>query len=272
MEQSTHPPSPARTGRRRLYLMRHGHVDYFKPGLTDPRQVPLTEEGQGQARATAATLAPVPFDFALCSGLPRTRETAEIVLAAQDAASPDVPVLGEDLRFEELKSGWIKAGSREELAARLAYCFDDAHDANARFLPDGESFGEAEARIVDGLTAIVTQGQWKTGLLVAHEGVNRLILGWACGGGLATIGAFEQDLCAVNVIDFDITPAEAVRDQHVDTPRAARNGVQVERAILKLVNVTAYDPVKEGLRKTCLEHLFDIDFGASRPPRPARSA
>jgi len=264
MDHNSTPTPNAATGRRRLYLMRHGHVDYFAAGLSDPRQVPLTKEGQSQARATATALANVPFDFAVCSGLPRTRETAQLVLAEQKASGDRVPALEEDLRFEELKSGWIKAGSREELAARLAYCFDDAHDPNARFLPDGESFGEAEARIVDGLTSMLTQGAWKTGLLVAHEGVNRLILGWASGGGLATIGAFEQDLCAVNIIDFDITPAQTNSEAR---PRSAANGVQVERAILKLVNVTAYDPVKEGLRKTCLEHLFDVDFGASRPPR-----
>ena len=92
---------------------------------------------------------------------------------------------------------------------------------------------------------------------MAHEGVNRILLGWACGGGLASIGAFEQDLCCINVIDVDITPAP-------------QGGVQIERAIIKALNITPYDYVKGGLPRTSLEHLFDVDFGGARP-RPADS-
>lgn len=247
---------PASTGRRRLYLMRHGHVDYFAPSLSDPRQVDLTDEGRAQAEAASLALAHVKFDVALCSGLPRTVQTATIILNNQQAE--ERPELKEDLRFEEVKSGWLKAGSREELAARLAFCFDDAGAPDARFLPDGETFECAEARSTEGLTQFLTTGTWKTGLLVAHEGINRILLSWCTRGGLRTIGAFEQDLCAVNIIDFDITPAPT------------GEGVQVERAILKLMNVTPYDIVKQGLPRTCLEHLFDVDFGASRPPRPEK--
>ena len=55
------------SGRRRIYLMRHGHVDYFAPGLTDPRGVPLTDEGVGQANAAGDALQHVEFDFAIHS-------------------------------------------------------------------------------------------------------------------------------------------------------------------------------------------------------------
>lgn len=237
-------------GRRRIYLMRHGHVDYFDPALTDPRQVALTEEGRKQAQAARDALRHIAFDLALFSGLPRTRETAEIVLAAH---GKEAPPLTAEPGFEELKSGWIQAVSREELAARLAFCFDDAASEGASFLPDGEVFADAEARVVRAIEETVLQRDWKTALIVAHEGVNRLVLGWACGGGLKSVAAFEQDLCCVNIIDVDVTPAED------------GEGLQVERAILKAVNVTPYDYVKGGLPRTSLEHLFDVDFGGVRP-------
>lgn len=240
-------------GRRRLYLMRHGHVDYFAPGLTDPKRAVLTEEGRRQAQAARDALRHIRFDFAACSGLPRARETAEIVLAANQS---DVQLIDED-GFQELQSGWLQAKSREELAARLAFCFDDAASAGARFLPDGESFADAERRITAAIDRIIRARVWKQGLLVAHEGVNRIVLGWATRGGLATIASFEQDLGCVNVIDIDVTPA----------PAGA--GLNVERAIIKSMNITPYDYVKEGLSRTSLEHLFDVDFGASRPSRPA---
>lgn len=239
-------------GRRRIYLMRHGHVDYFAPGLTDPRHVPLTEQGREQAMAARDALAQINFDFAVYSGLPRTLETAEIVLGNRDD-KPEL-TLAEDL--EELKSGWLEAKSREELAARLAYSFDAADEPEARFLPDGELFGEAQSRITEALNGLITQNHWRCALIVAHEGVNRIALGWACGGGLKTIASFEQDLACVNVIDIDVTP------------RPDSSGLQVERALLKAVNVTPYDFVKHGLSRSSLEHLFDVDFGGPRPPQP----
>jgi probable phosphoglycerate mutase len=238
-----------RTGRRRLFLMRHGHVDYFAPGITDPRTVPLTETGREQAAAAREALRSVEFDLAVHSGLPRTVETAAIVLEGREIkAHPEAGL-------EELKSGWLVAESREELAARLAFSFDDAHEKDARFLPDGESFEDAQRRITAAMARLIDENDWRTGLIVAHEGVNRIILGWACGGGLRTIGAFEQDLACINVIDLDITAREGAP------------GLQIERALLKAVNVTPYDYLKGGLPRTSLEHLFGVDFGRGRPPR-----
>lgn len=236
------------TGRRRVYLMRHGHVDYFAPGLSDPRSVVLTDLGRAQAAAAREALAGIDFDIAVHSGLPRTIETAGIVLEGRAG-----PTAAAEPGLEELKSGWLLADSREELAARLAFCFDAAGNPGARFLPDGEGFADAEARITGAMEHLITRALWKTALIVAHEGVNRILLGWATGGGLATIGAFEQDLACINVIDLDVTAREL-------TP-----GLKIERAILKSVNVTPYDYVKAGLPKTSLEHLFDVDFGRGRP-------
>ena len=87
------------TGRRRIYLMRHGHVDYFAPDITDPRTVPLTQEGRKQAAAARDALHNIEFDFAVCSGLPRTEETAKIILAAHEK-SPEL-LIAEGL--EEIK-------------------------------------------------------------------------------------------------------------------------------------------------------------------------
>lgn len=239
-------------GRRRIYLMRHGHVDYFAPGLTDPRTVPLTDEGREQAGAAGEALRHARFDIAVYSGLPRTRETAEIVLSKNESPPPLIAHEG----LEEVKSGWVRAKSREELAARLAYSFDGAEEPDARFLPGGETFAAAEARITAALRELVFEKDWRSALIVAHEGVNRIALGWACGGGLATIAAFEQDLCCINLIDVDVTPSES------------GDGLQIERMAIKALNVTTYDYVKKGLSRSSLEHLFDVDFGGLRPRTP----
>ncbi|NNE42475.1 MAG: histidine phosphatase family protein [Marinicaulis sp.] len=232
--------------------MRHGHVDYFAVKSTQFREISLSPDGVEQAEAAALALKHIAFDIAVYSGLQRTRETAERVLAAQE----NPPKLIAEEGLEELKNGVVTASSRKELAAWLAYSFDSADEDGATFLPEGERFDSAENRIVAAFTEMVTNGDWKSALVVAHEGVNRILLGWACGGGLATISAFDQDLAGVNVIDVDITP------------NAAGDGLQVERAIIKALNVTPYDYTKSGLPRTSLEHLFDIDWNGPRPKRP----
>ena len=244
--------SKDRTGRRRLYLMRHGHVNYFDVAVEDFSQVPLTEEGQGQARSAGIALSGIDFDHAFHSGLPRTRETLDWVLKANEFGVESDPVaIG---GFEELRGGQVIVKTQTELAARLAFSFDAAAEEGASFLPGGELFADAERRIVESLRVLIEDHAWKRAILVAHEGVNRILLAHLTGGGLGALGHFEQDLCGINVLDFDVTENE-------------EGALTVERVILKAVNVTAHDPIKQGLPRTSLEHLFGIDFGGARPPR-----
>jgi len=65
-----------------LYFMRHAQTNYNLLGLCndDPtRDVHLTEAGIAQARAAAEHLRRVQLDMLVCSQLPRTRQTAEII-------------------------------------------------------------------------------------------------------------------------------------------------------------------------------------------------
>ena len=84
---------PGTKNRRRVFLMRHGEVDYrgLDGKLVNPKMVTLTENGQGQARAAAAMLTGVEIDKAVCSGLPRTRMTAELVLNGRGPARRSTP-------------------------------------------------------------------------------------------------------------------------------------------------------------------------------------
>src|SRR5262245_14668186 len=83
--------------RRRVYLMRHGDVDYFDPTGRPfrPETVPLNADGRRQADAAARALAEVPFDLAVTSGLLRAAETAQLVLAGRQVPSEVRPQLRE---------------------------------------------------------------------------------------------------------------------------------------------------------------------------------
>src|SRR5436190_2191153 len=57
--------------RRRLFLMRHGEVNYFEQGRPAPPEgVHLNEQGRAQATAAAHALADVSFDRVVTSVLP----------------------------------------------------------------------------------------------------------------------------------------------------------------------------------------------------------
>lgn len=236
---------PGTVGRRRIYLMRHGHVDYagsLKAGL-QLEEVPLTDRGHDEARAAGLALAHVEFDHAICSGLTRARETAEHVLNLQDR--DDAPGLQEDLDFREIRGGGrmrAKIHDPMELSREIAEQFSHADEPGARMTEAGEEFAAAHERAVAALEKALADPSWHTGLIVAHEGINRLILSWATGAGLAASGAFEQDTGCVNVIDLDL---DVTDDGHL-----------VRRRIIKAVNLTPYNYMKHGMNLTSLEAIF----------------
>ena len=91
--------------RRRIYLMRHGSVDYFHADgtIAHPESVPLNAQGQAQAQAAGELFraSAVRFDRVVASGLPRTVETATRVLEA--AGQP--MAIGVDAALHEMRGG-----------------------------------------------------------------------------------------------------------------------------------------------------------------------
>jgi probable phosphoglycerate mutase len=223
-----------RTRRRRVYLMRHAEAQYVQPDGTrapDSRVVPLTERGRNEAAAMGALLADVPFDRAICSGLPRTRETAAIVLGERKLDLGIVPEL------EEIRGGDPIA--RAKLSpVDYAYAMFQAGEPGACYAA-GEPFQAFVDRVVPAFTAITNDPTWTTLLLVAHGGVNRAILTDITSASLKAFGAFEQDSACLNLIDVDTC---------LDTGA-------VLRRVLRGVNITAEDPIKKTRRLLTLEGM-----------------
>jgi probable phosphoglycerate mutase len=217
------PPS-----RRRLYLLRHGEVSYVEAGRpVPPESVPLNEHGRAQAAAAAQALADVQFDRVVVSGLPRTVETARIILGGRDLPIEVVPELHE-----------IRGGRFRHLPpAELRRTFVDA--LTRPLLPDdtfllGETFGAFRDRVLPAFRALLAGTSWRTMLAVLHGAVNRVILADVLGAELHGLGHIEQDACCINIVDFD----------------AADYG------IIRLCNYTPYNPLKVGLDLTTMERYF----------------
>lgn len=221
--------------RRRVYLMRHAEVSYFdgdgKPYR--PHTVPLTLAGREQAAAAARALAPVPLDRVVVSGLPRTLETAAIVVGER----PLTPEVYPDLR--EIESGRLADIPEADREAAIAGAFVHNLGRETRFL-GGETFGSLLDRAVPAFHALCAQPGWRHLLVVAHGGVNRALLLDALGAGVASFGALEQDPACINIVDVE----------------DAGPGGAPPRTIVRLMNYTPYNEQKLGLELTTMEQLF----------------
>jgi len=223
--------------RRRIYLFRHGDVSYVDDQgnrVADSTVVPLTQWGREQATMTGKALANIPFDRAVVSSFPRSVETAELILQGRDVAIEQNPA------FVEFQGN---ADYRTAIADlnEIAYSFKDAAVPGARYV-GGDSFEEVNARVVAALELVLAEPRWETLALVAHGGINRLVLGWAFGTGLHAFPAIDQNTCCFNVIDVDVHPETNA----------------VVRKMVRAMNVTAYDLAKEG------NHLLSLEQIAAR--------
>jgi probable phosphoglycerate mutase len=209
---------PGTRGRKRVYLMRHGEVSYQRPdGRTEfSTEVRLTDEGVEQARLMHGLLSPVPFDLGVHTGLTRTRQTAELVLAGRGVRIDTVSEL------REMQAGSIEHLTDDRIDAEFTYGMERAAQPGAGF-PGGESFADFQARIVPAFEALVRRPDWTTALVVGHGGTNAVILAWVTRGGLAGLSAFEQEHHRRGRGRRGDPAAHAARSQpHALQPRQAR--------------------------------------------------
>lgn len=231
------PPPP----RRRVYLMRHGDVEYFDAAGRPhrPETVPLTELGREQARAAAALLADVALDRVVSSGLRRTDETAALVVERTNLTVRAEP------RLREIETGRMSEWAAVPAAAvrqLILRGLSDQLTPESRFL-GGETFLSCQQRVGEAWRDLLADRDWSSALVVAHGVVNRVLLGFCLGMPLGTLGRVEQDAGCVNLIEVDEEGAP----------------------LLRLVNFTAHDPAKHTLKLTTFEGLYN-QFRRGRQP------
>lgn len=226
-------PLPGTVARRRIYLLRHGHVAYYDDAgrPLNPKLAELTERGRAEARAAGALLAGVPLDRVVCSGLPRTRQTAELVAEGRGLT------VEEDLAFLEIRAGRMAGVPKERREAEYIYGFERA-DAEGACFAGGDAFAAVRDRVVAGIERLALEPGWTHLALVAHDGVNRVVLSWACGAGLCALAAFEQDYGCVNILDVDVLDG------------------RIRRRLIRAVNLTPGNPSKAGIHETSMEVAF----------------
>lgn len=156
-----------------LYLIRHGQTRWnLENRIQGHLDSPLTDLGRRQAGWLAEAYASVAFDVIYTSTLDRAYETARILRGKR---AIDI------VRLEALKE--INFGEWEGLK------FTDLKEENPesfdafRFSPDtfrpkgGETFREAQARIVEATAGLLRENRGAKVALVIHGAVLKLLMG-----------------------------------------------------------------------------------------------
>lgn len=219
--------------RRRCYLVRHGHVDYFdeQGRPLDPRSVSLSRRGAQQAWALGQVLQDTHFDRVLVSDYPRAQQTLDILLLGREV--PREPMA----ELREIKAGRLREIPEQSMQDVILRAYRDAAKPEATFL-GGERWSDFNRRVLGTFHALLSDDDWESALIVSHDAVNRIVLAWAAGIGLQGIAAFEQDTACLNIIDIDSL------------------GGQLHGAIIRTLNFTPYAPHKAGIHDTVLESLY----------------
>ncbi|MBM4293982.1 MAG: alpha-ribazole phosphatase [Deltaproteobacteria bacterium] len=182
----------------RLYLVRHGQV---ADGHTDryhgANDIGLSEAGLRQLENLAGELRGQPLAGIYASDLTRARLGAEILARGREVEPQCFPELREihfgiweGLNFSEIADRYPR-----ELEARFADL------ANYR-LPEGESLMDVRARVLPKLRNLLAAHPGEALALVAHAGVNRVILAEALGLPLHHLFRLDQRYGCLNIIDY----------------------------------------------------------------------
>jgi broad specificity phosphatase PhoE len=230
--------------RRRIYLMRHGDVTYFDATgrAIDPETVPLNAAGREQASAAGRVFAEqqIRFDRVIVSGLPRTVETAQRVLAetGQHIELEIEPAL------QEIRGGKLTYIAPEDMEAAFLGVFDGVVSESTQFL-GGETIGALFDRVLPAVAALREDSAWDTVLLVLHGGVNRAILSHAItAGGRTFFGHLSQATGCINALDVGAAPRDWV---------------------LRTLNYSPPSPLHREVRNTTMEMLYAQFIQYKRP-------
>lgn len=186
-----------------IYLIRHGENDFVKqhklagwlPG------VHLNETGLAQAQSLAHRMENLQLKAVYASPLERTMETAEPLAKAQSLEIQIREGLG------EVRVGRWQGQSLKGLRRRKLWPVIQQTPSLARF-PEGESFSEAQARVVEILEALRHEhpGKKDAFACVTHADVIKLAIAYYLGMPLDMFQRLAVAPASISSLHFDQRP------------------------------------------------------------------
>ena len=196
-------PKP-RDGHRgpRLLLVRHGETDWNKAGKFQGQiDVPLNDNGREQSRRAAEFLKDVKLDFAISSSMLRPKETAEIILKYHSGLQLE---LRDELR--EISHGLWEGKFELEIEESYPGLLEKWKTSPETVqMPEGENLQHVWTRAIASWREIV-ESVSGTGIVVAHDAINKAILCHLFGLEPEHFWKFKQGNGAVSVIDYPHGP------------------------------------------------------------------
>ncbi|WP_330438512.1 bifunctional RNase H/acid phosphatase [Micromonospora sp. NBC_00821] len=202
-------PRPTFTATR-LILVRHGETAYTEQRRYSGRgDVPLSERGRAQARATGTRVAELAPSVAAVLSSPLSRCTATAASIAE-ALGGDVPVRTEDDLIECDFGQWegrTFAEVRQQWPGEM-----DAWLASPRIAPpDGESFTQVAERAHRVISGLLTAYPGETVVVVSHVSPIKLMLRDALAAGDGFLHRLFLDAAGISVLDMWPDGGVAVR-------------------------------------------------------------
>lgn len=184
--------------RTRIYLLRHGQVaGYEEKRYNGHADVALTAEGEAQFGLLQLRLKKKEIRAIYSSDLIRCQSGARLL-----AADHDLEVQS-DAQLRELNIGAWEGKTWSELQAEFPQEWQARLDDIVHYqVPQGESLAALAARVRPVITRIVAAHLGEEVVVVAHGGVNRVILLEAIGAPLDRLFAIEQSYGCLNIIDY----------------------------------------------------------------------
>lgn len=179
-----------------LILVRHGRVEGYKRliGHTDP---PLDNEGISTLRNTAVKLDNTEIHALYSSDLVRSVTSAEIIGDGRGLKPVALPALRE--LYMGLWDGITVSEVMEKHPGAISKWWEDPSVFRT---PEGESLGDLRARVVPEMNSILERHKGETVCVVAHGGVNRVVLFEAMGLPLSRYYSISQDYGCINRLRY----------------------------------------------------------------------
>jgi alpha-ribazole phosphatase len=182
----------------RLYLLRHGQVaDGHAHLYHGNNDIELSPKGVRQLEEAAGELLDVDLAGVYASDLTRAVQGAAIICRGRNLNPKTLP------EFREIHFGVWEGLSFQEIAEHYP------EDLQARFqdlpnfrIPGGESLMDLKARALPALQRLIERHFEQAFLLVAHAGINRVILSEALGLSLQNLFRLDQNYGCLNIIDY----------------------------------------------------------------------
>jgi phosphoserine phosphatase len=187
----------------RFLLIRHGETQWNRESrFQGIRDIPLNDNGREQARKAADFLKDVAIDFAVTSPMLRPKETAEIILQHHLNISLD-----QRSQLTEICHGLWEGKLESEIEKDFPGLLHQWKTAPETVqMPEGENLQQVWERAIatwhDLVKDYANSPDPRTGIVVAHDAINKVILCYLLGLEPANFWSIKQGNGGVSVIDY----------------------------------------------------------------------